>query len=171
MNHNYSFATNNLILNPMDLKGSEAYRRLRNRDDNRVYFFDSSVVSKEQQEKWFSSYLKKDNDFMFTIFRSEEPVFIGAVGIYNINCFDKTAEIGRIIIDRTIAGGNGYGSEVIDGIARFTHKTLNIDEVYAHIYNSNTASIKSFLNAGFLQIWSDGNVDADNIIKVSRKLL
>ena len=146
MKHNYKRKSGNLLLLPMSVEDSESYRILRNQNENRARFFNTSVISKEQQLKWYDSYLANDSELMFSIF--ENGIFIGGVGIYDINIISKSAEIGRIIIDKSIAGGKGYASVVIKELCEIA-RSLGINILYANIKSDNIASIKSFSNAGF----------------------
>lgn len=151
MKHSYSITGENIILVPMNENSSELYRRLRNREDNRNFFFNSDIISSEQQTKWFQNYLEKETEYMFSVLLKEDETFIGGIGIYDIDRLGGKAEIGRIIIDRNLAGGKGYGTEAIKGVTCIAERFLNMKELYAYIYTANTASIKSFLHAGFNQ--------------------
>lgn len=163
MKHNYSFTGENIVLIPMDENFSESYRKLRNREDNRNFFFNSAEISSEQQAKWFRGYLEKETEFMFSIFLKDRETFIGGIGIYDIDRSAGKAEIGRIIVDRNLAGGKGYGAEAIKGITCVAENSLGMKELYAYIYATNQASIRSFLRAGFCKCDTDKN--DDNISK------
>ena len=168
MKHDYSIEREHIILVPMDEQTSECYRKLRNREDNRNFFFNSVVIEKEQQEKWFQNYLNKQSEYMFAVFLKEKMEFVGGIGIYDIDLFRKTAEVGRIIIDRNLAAGKGYGTEAIKGVCRIAQDKLNLEEMYAYIYSANLASIKAFFKAGF----SERSIESENkeTIKVSMML-
>lgn len=151
MNHNYILRTKNLLLVPISEADSEKYRCLRNNKENREWFIHKEIISQDKQLEWFYKYLKNDNEYMFSIYILNEKYFtyIGAVALYNINLISKTAEIGRIIIDKTIASKHGFGSEAIQALVIFAKKVIGISEVYANIYENNIASIKSFTRANF----------------------
>lgn len=160
MRHDYSFEGEHIYLIPMDEDTSEQYRKLRNREDNRVFFFNSTVIDRKQQEKWFCNYLNKENEYMFAVFLKKTNTFIGGIGIYDIDVLHGIAEVGRIIIDRNIAHEKGYGTEAIMGISRIAGLFLEIKEIYAHIYADNIASKRTFLKAGFIVLpMNDKNGD------------
>lgn len=167
MKHNFSLECDHIVLMPMDEESSEEYRKLRNREDNQKFFFHSAVIEKEQQIRWFYNYLKRENEYMFAVFLKEKMKFVGGIGIYDIDIIKKTAEIGRIIIDRRLASGKGYGTETIRGIVDIFQNQLKLKEMYAFIYTTNIASIKSFLRAGFIR---DTENDCNEIIRVSLKI-
>lgn len=170
MQHNYSFDGEHIILRPMNESTSELYRVLRNREDNREFFFHSTIIEKEQQVKWFNNYLLKEDEYMFSILFPENYKFVGAIGIYNINQIKKTAEIGRIIIDRYIGGGKGYGTEAINCVSDIARRRLGTQELYAYIYSSNTASVKAFLKADFLVENKMKDNEKSDFIRVSKFL-
>lgn len=168
MQHNYSIKTEHLLLVPMNQSLSEEYRKLRNREDNRKFFFNSSVIKKEQQEIWFHRYLSNEREYMFSIILLNSKIHIGAIGIYNIDNSFKTGEIGRIVIDRDLVAGRGYGVESITAISQIAANELKLEKVYAYIYSNNSASRKSFIKAGFLPV--DTDIYGNDIIKVKLKL-
>lgn len=167
MKHDYSIECEHIIIVPMDKRTSEYYRKLRNREDNRSFFFTSAVIEKEQQEKWFQNYLNKQSEYMFAVFLKEKMEFAGGIGIYDIDLSRKTAEVGRIIIDRNLAAGKGYGTEAILGVCSIAKDKLNLKETYAYIYSSNLASTKAFFKAGF----SECSVEGENKETVKVRLM
>lgn len=156
MKHDYSIECEHIILIPMDEQTSECYRKLRNREDNRNFFFNSAIIEREQQKKWFQNYLNKQSEYMFAAFLKEKMEFVGGIGIYDIDLSRKTAEVGRIIIDRNLAAGKGYGTEAIKGVCSIAKDKLNLEETYAYIYSANSASTKAFFKAGFSMCSVDG---------------
>ena len=159
MKHNIHICCDRLDLEPMSEEDSEKYRKLRNREENRCFFFDKEVITVEQQRDWYKRYCQSEDDRMFSIF--EQGLFVGGIGIYNIDFAKEEAEIGRVIIDRKIASGKGYATEAIIGLSKVAFE-MGIKRLFAIIYNDNIASIKSFLKAGFCY----ENVD-DKIVTLS----
>lgn len=168
MKHDYTIEMEHIILSPMDIDTSEAYRVLRNREDNRDFFFHSALISKDQQESWFCRYLQKESECMFAVRLKESGTFLGGIGIYNIDSNNASAEVGRIIIDRNLAGGKGYGTEAIKGVLEVSRNYLRLKEIYAFIYSENAASRKAFLRAGFSEC-NDSSQQKDSV-KVQYRL-
>lgn len=135
-----------IYISSMNAYEAEKYRVLRNRDDNRQMFFDDSVISMEQQRSWFEKYLEKPDEYMFSIYDRESGAFVGGIGIYT-NDRDET-EIGRIIIDRMICGGKGYGALAIRLLVDFMRQS-ELKSLVAYIFTNNIASQRSFEKAGF----------------------
>lgn len=151
MNHQYFAESENIILKPFGEIDSEQYRILRNEDSNRKFFFSDEFISVDTQKKWYKGYLEKTGEYMFSIYHKSSELFLGAIGIYDVNEICSTAEVGRIIIDNKIeiAKGKGYGAEAIIALSRFAFEKLNIQQLYAYIYSDNLASIKSFEKAEY----------------------
>lgn len=150
-------------LEPFNEQFSEAYRILRNREDNRSYFFNNVLISKEQQAKWYRKYLKDDSQKMYAIIANDTNVFLGAIGFYDYDDSEGTAEVGRIIVDKEIAVGRGYGAIAINKLLMIMNSDYGINYAYAYIFRDNIASIKSFFKAGF---YLDENYIGDNKVKM-----
>ncbi len=148
MKHNYKAENTYIKLKPMDNKTSEEYRKLRNNEDVKKYFFTSSIITEDEQKKWFTKYLEDDSQAMFAIFDNQNR-FIGGIGFYDLSETDNWVEIGRIIINPEIAKGKGYGKMAIELLVDIIFRNYSIDIIGAYIYSDNIPSIKSFTNAGF----------------------
>lgn len=151
MEHHYIMENEKILLSPMGPEESEQYRLLRNREDNAHFFFTDAEITREAQSAWFNRYLSDSAQLMFSIYEKPEGRWVGGIGVYDIDRGRKCAEVGRIIVDRQLAGGRHYGSEAIRLLGRLSKERLGLERLYAHIYSSNIASIRSFLNAGYHQ--------------------
>ena len=149
MQHDYTIPADDITLRPMSATDSEVYRRLRNREDNRNFFFDASEISAEQQRAWYERYLSDQASYMFSVYETNANAFIGGIGLYDIDRAAGTAEVGRILIDRQIAAGHGYGAQAIVALSRFALQQMNLRELTAYIYHTNLPSRKSFAKAGY----------------------
>ena len=143
-------------MSPLENDTSEEYRLLRNREDNRKFFFSNKEITAESQNKWFEKYLLDKNQIMFAIYEKASSVFVGGICIYDID--GSKAEVGRIIIDRQKVGGKGYGAEAIKLINAFAKSELRLKMTYANIYSTNIASIRSFENGGYSQVAEEDNI-------------
>lgn len=149
MEHMLYSCDDELIIAPMNYETSECYRVLRNRPDNMSFFFSQKEISSEEQKRWYSNYINDSSQYMFSIFEKESKLFLGGIGVYEVCLEEKSCEVGRIIIDKLLAAGKGYGAKAICQIVSLAHRELGVDFFYAYIYEENIASIKSFLKAGF----------------------
>lgn len=143
---NIHLALDHIVLDSLDIDNSEEYRKLRNKHSNRNMFFSSGIISKEEQYDWYIDYSIKKDDYMFSIHLKDNHLFIGGIAIYDIK--NGFAELGRILIDNDYRT-QGYGSEAIKALCLYSFKNLNLDCIFARIYNSNISSIKAFEKSGF----------------------
>jgi len=137
-----------IILRSLNCQDSEKYRLLRNDEEVRKYFYHNGYISKEAQMKWYEKYKDTTDDYMFSVFLKQQEVYVGGVALYNIDFEAKSAEVGRIIIDKS-QKGNGLGSEAINCIVEWGNGRLGITRFYASIYANNYASRKTFERCGF----------------------
>lgn len=134
----------------MSKEYSECYRQLRNQDENRFYFFQSAIIGREQQEKWYESYLAKRDQYMFAIIENSNGNFIGGLGLYDIVSEPaRTAEAGRILVDKKQYAGKGYGAQALKLLAQIAKSNLELVNLYAYILETNIASRKTFEKAGY----------------------
>ena len=168
MEHDYSYRAKDISLRPLSVEDSEKYRQLRNREDNRRWFKTDVVIAADAQEKWYRNYLLKPAEYMFAIEENETGEFLGAVGLYDIDSETKSAEIGRIIVDRYKAGGKGYASIALESVCRIGVEQLDLQRIYAEIYADNAASIRSFEKIGFLAIAEMETENGSMIVQVEK---
>lgn len=169
MKHDYSYTAEEISLRPLSPEESEKYRQLRNREDNRSWFKTDAVITADMQKQWYQKYLLKPSEYMFSIIKNDTGEFLGAVGLYDIDLEKKSAEIGRIIVDRYKVGGKGYASVALESACRIGEKRLGLQRIYAEIYADNAASLRSFYKIGFKAVESAKDFRGDTIIRVEKK--
>lgn len=169
MKHEYSYTAEDISLRPLSPEDSEKYRQLRNREDNRSWFKTDALITADMQKQWYERYLFKPSEYMFSIVKNDTGEFIGALGLYDIDSKNKSAEIGRIIVDRYKAGGKGYASAALEGVCRIGEKMLGLQRIYAEIYADNAASLRSFYNIGFEAVETVKDFKGDALIRVEKK--
>ncbi len=147
MEHTFTCRGHGLILCPFSAKDSECYRLLRNRENNRRWFFFSDPISREAQEDWYRSYLKKDDEYMFSIY-TENGTFLGGAALYHIG--EHAAEFGRLIVDRTAAGRGGVGTLALLLLCDLAREQLGLIRLYLEVYEDNIPAVKTYEKAGFI---------------------
>ena len=145
MNHHYIVKYGDIILRPIRKKDIEKVRKLRN--EYRFFFIHTDLISPEQQEKWYLSYLKKNNDFMFVI-ESENNDFLGTIALYHVNYETYTAEFGRIMTRKVFNAPKRVGTKAIIGLLIFAKEVLHLREVNCCVLKDNFAK-KIYEQIGF----------------------
>ena len=78
-----------------------------------------------------------------------EGRYIGNIKLHT-NPKHKYADIGFLIGERS-EWGKGYATEAIKIIVKFAFETLELNKVWAGIYETNKGSIKALKKAGFIE--------------------
>jgi diamine N-acetyltransferase len=134
----------------------------RNRDDVRVWFKDSRIITLDQHQAWFSRYSAKDDDFLFVVEALGRPV--GQASVYGINWVDGEAEVGRFLVAPE-ASGRGYIGLACAELLRFCGDTLNLGSVFLEVKENNERAIKIYVRNGFRE-----HARAEGMVRMSRSL-
>lgn len=148
MKHDYKYLSHRVQLRPLEQEDIEPLRILRNQ--NRQYFLSQQEITKKEQEEWYRSYLTRMNDIMFKIAKNDAPsVFIGAIALYDIDMELKTAEFGRVVVDKVKAPETGIGTEAVRAICLFGFNELHLEKIVCEVLMTNERAIKAYQNVGF----------------------
>jgi diamine N-acetyltransferase len=121
----------------------------RNRDDVRVWFKDSQLITGEQHRAWYSRYSTRDDDFVFVVEAQGRPV--GQASVYGINWEDGSAEIGRFVVAPE-ARGRGYIGLACAELLWFCGETLNLKHLFLEVKENNERAIKIYVRNGFHEL-------------------
>lgn len=168
MNHHYETGNTQITLLPMSEHDSELYRRLRNQECNRKCFIFSGIIEKEAQALWYKNYLQKENDYMFSIY-NKTGQFLGGAALYDIT--NHSAEFGRIIIDRNLAGRGGIGYEVLILLCQFAKTTLGLSTLHLEVFDENLSARKTYEKAGFYYKTQSEHAKSGKILHYMEKQL
>jgi len=109
----------------------------------RANSYEQLPIDYKTHSNWFNNKIKSPN-VKFYIFNNELLENVGQVRIE----YDEEAVIG-ISIDSKYRG-KGYGTEMLKMATNDFRKKFPHLDIYAYIKESNVASYKTFLNAGFI---------------------
>ena len=150
MKHTLTLTTEHLLLLPLGEEHIESLRLLRNRPENRVWFFDSAEITPEQQKAWFASQQTVEGDYMFAVFSKQDPgVFLGAVAIYHYNREESSFEVGRLLLDAKRVPARGLGKELISAACKIGFELLHAKHLYAEVFADNERSLACCTENGF----------------------
>ena len=105
--------------------------------------------SKERIAEYIASMKPPENIFLAIISKEIPGRHIGNIRL-SINLFHRFAEIGLIIGIKSL-WGKGYGTEAISLVRDYAFGKLSLLKLTAGSYVTNTASIKAFKKAGFVE--------------------
>lgn len=147
MNHNFAVEYERVKLVPLSAEDAEKMRVLRNK--NSAKFFSHSEITAEDQQRWFRKYLDTPDDYMFSVYLKETNVWVGAVSIYNVESDLKTAEFGRILIDKDATAEYGLGVDTTIAACRFAFAQLQLTTLHLEVYSDNIPAVHTYIKAGF----------------------
>lgn len=144
MLHNLRIARGDKELRPLMREDLEQLRVWRNDQSRNEFIRPVGTITSEQQERWFESYCRRDDEVIFGVLR--DGVLKGSVSLYNQD--GRRAEFGRLMIgeDR----GSGLGSFATWGCAQIAFSILNLDELHACVTVENTSALRIYVREGFL---------------------
>jgi RimJ/RimL family protein N-acetyltransferase len=132
---------NNLIGKFIELKtinNSHAELVVKWRNSDHAKFINKGSSNIEDQIKWINN--RPDNEYNFIIYFRDEAV--GQISLYNINKVHKTADAGRLILDKNLQKGYPITFESILLIYSFAFYKLNLNKISGLVASSNIGAIK-----------------------------
>lgn len=138
---------NNITLKPIREKDIESIRIWRNEAAMKGVFIDSTLITVNQQIKWYYSYKNNNTDRMFMIKLNDKN--IGTVALYNINNREKSAEFGRLLIGDIGSRGKGVGDKVTQMICGYGFNKLNLEKINLEVLKENKYAFNIYEKIGF----------------------
>lgn len=121
------------------------------------------IIGEIHQERWFESLTDARNQVVFSVVEAKQTELpkgviegerkkyagklVGFTGVTHINWVYRTGEV-DIMIDPE-QRGLGYGIEAVEMILDHAFLTLNLNMMFAEVYELNDASRKLFKKVGF----------------------
>lgn len=142
--------TKNLILKELSILDVKLkyVNWLNNKNINRFLESRKSKQTIKSCKIYVDKIKKNPNQYLFGIFIKSKNAHIGNIKLEISHPKEKIADIG-ILIGEKKYHGKGFGTESIKAIVKFAFKEKKMKRIQAGFYETNTASIKSFLNSGF----------------------
>ncbi|MBV9508059.1 MAG: GNAT family N-acetyltransferase [Acidobacteriia bacterium] len=138
------------LLSESDLDMTMAWR---NRDDVRIWFKNSQVITHDQNRAWYARYSERDDDFTFIVEAQGQPV--GLAAVYGIDPANATAEVGRFMLAAK-ARGRGYFELACRQLLRFCAETLHLKSVFLEVKEENERAIRVYARNGFREVANAG---------------
>lgn len=133
------------LIKEADLNATLAWR---NRDEARVWFKTSDVLSFDQHYGWFKRYQEKDDDFLFIITVNGKPV--GQASVYGIDWQSGRAEVGRFLVAPE-ERGKGYISQACAELVKFCESSLGLTYLFLEVMENNDKAVRIYKRNGFAE--------------------
>ena len=145
MEHKYTYSSDELELLPLTEAEIEPLRLLRNRDENRIWFYHSDIIQEKSQKSWFRNYSKKEHDYMmYVTLPNSQDAFYGAVALYDYDKEKNSYEVGRLLLDSKAMPKRGMGAKVVFGACYIGFRELQADSLAAEVFADNERSLRCF---------------------------
>lgn len=94
--------------------------------------------------------LYMDRQLRLMIERVEDKQVVGIIDLFDFSPADHRAEVG-IVIDRDYRS-KGYGREALTLLGDYAEHMLNLHQLYAYVFGTNTSARQLFASCGFKQV-------------------
>jgi RimJ/RimL family protein N-acetyltransferase len=152
------------LLRAEDLPTTLAWR---NREDIRVQFIHSDIITWEQHLAWWEQYQAKNNDFVFIIEETQQlhrPV--GQVSLYNIDLEKREAEYGRLMIGDNEARGRGLAKRATELLIAWAFNSVGLKRIYLEVFANNRVAVNLYRRSGFVPYGKRGDLC---LMRISKK--
>ncbi len=114
------------------------------RNEARIWFKDSTLISMDQHKKWFEKYLEKNDDLHFIVEVDKTPV--GQAAVYHIQ--QSKAEVGRFLV-APMHEGKGYIKQACAELVKFCRDDLKLRYLFLEVLVTNHKAIELYKKNGF----------------------
>lgn len=118
-------------------------------------------VSRKSQEEWLATAIQSagSNDKVLVI-ETKDGVYIGQVGLKQIDYVSGVAELG-IVIGRKDYWGKGYGSDAIRTLLRFAFSQLRLRKIILKYQGAHERGRRCYSRVGFKEV---GRLKAHHLV-------
>lgn len=163
-----------VVLRPISEKDISKMLKWMNDPDVTQYLAVYMPVYEKEERQWIDDLLKKKQTDIILAIETRKGVYIGNIGIHNINWKDRTAEIGIVIGDKDF-WGRGYGNQAISLIIKYAFNALNLRKLSLSVLGNNPRAISCYKRCGLKvegcrknQIFKNGNYIDEIMMAVFR---
>ncbi|UCO97919.1 GNAT family N-acetyltransferase [Metapseudomonas lalkuanensis] len=142
------FGNESVRLRLIEEKDLQATLSWRNREEARVWFKSSGLLSYEQHRGWFQRYQEKDDDFLFVV--EADGNLVGQASVYGVDWNTASAEVGRFLVAPEGAG-KGYIHRACGELVRFCGEVLNLQYVFLEVFEHNERAFRLYQQNGFVE--------------------
>jgi len=102
----------------------------------------------EDEEKWYEDLIKnKEKNIELCIVENSSKELIGLIGLYKIDFYSRYAELGYWIWKDY--WNKGYATEAVKLMLKYAFEYLNLNKVWARVFETNKASQRVLEKKGF----------------------
>lgn len=144
---------NRIFLSPIERDDLSILQSWRNSQAIQKFFREYRLFSMEQKEKWYSSMILDNRFEMFTIKDFSSKEIVGVTGLTYIDWVNRHADLHLYIGKDDKWIDDYYIDASYDTITKYGFGILNLNKIWAEVYEFDKQKIDFFLSKGF-------NIDA-----------
>lgn len=99
-------------------------------------------------EDWYNKIVQNQNKIIFAIETAESGIFIGCVGLDNIDWISRKGELYIYIGDEGFQD-KGYGTATLRLFLKYCFNYLNLYKIYLKVLENNKRALKLYEKLGF----------------------
>tara|TARA_B100001778_G_scaffold235278_1_gene196141 strand:+ start:11257 stop:11787 length:531 start_codon:yes stop_codon:yes gene_type:complete len=139
----------NIGIRAIEKSDLELIQSWRNNENLRKYFREYREFSMSQKENWYSWMIENKNFEMFVIIDLINNETVGVTGITYIDWPNRHGDVHFYIGKGGQWIDNKYSPNAIKLILNYGFKTLNLNKLWAEIYEIDNKKLKFFKSLGF----------------------
>ena len=139
----------NLGIRSIEIEDLPIIQKYRNNEDLRRYFREYREFSITQIKDWYFNMIKDNRFEMFVIIDLDLDEVIGVTGLTYIDWPNKHADVHFYIGKNSEWIDEKYSHTAIKLILNYGFKTLNLNKLWAEIYEIDTKKLNFFKMKGF----------------------
>lgn len=137
-------------LAPIELEDIEVIRMWRNNPNIQKYLREYRLFSKSQKKEWYSNMIKDNRFEMFLIKDNKTSEPVGVCGLTYIDWVNRHADVHLYVGKDETWIDDKYCPKALKMILDYAFGTLNLNKVWAEIYEIDNKKIEFFKNNGFV---------------------
>jgi len=124
--------------------------------ENKMEIWEVSNTTKPYSKHILAQYLVESAKDIYStkqlrlIIENSNKKAVGAVDLFDFDPYHSRAGVG-ILIHNSEDRGQGYASDALEALSKYTFEVLGLKQLYANIAADNTNSIHLFQKSGFEQ--------------------
>lgn len=136
-------------LSPIEEGDIDKIKVWRNNQNLQKYFREYRLFSTTQINKWYSSMIHDNRFEMFTVADNTTNEIVGVCGLTYIDWINRHADVHIYTGKDSKWVDNKYCPPALDAIVRYGFYTLNLNKLWAEVYEIDKLKLKFFSEHSF----------------------
>ena len=140
---------NTIALRAVEKSDLPLLQKWRNNQSFRQYFREYREFSMTQKENWYNEMIKDNKNEFFMIVDCINNIDVGIAGLTYIDWVNRHADVHFYIGNDDAWIDDNYAPRAFDLVLRYGYHDLNLNKLWAELYEIDIHKIKFFQSFGF----------------------